>query len=125
MCIFPRHNLLTDPPFSKLDLVSCRNVRTGLAGMQNIIPLFHYALNPTAFSCWAPRKRQPSSDLFSLVDREHRIYSRRETAGKSFQFRTASAGTFSGGPAATQVGAVAGGTARWTVFFSPGASQPE
>src|SRR6185369_9371375 len=42
MCIFTRHNLLTDPPFSKLDLVSCRNVLIYLAAVQkNIIPLFH------------------------------------------------------------------------------------
>ena len=108
MCIFPRHNLLTDPPFSKLDLLTCRNVRIDLAGVQNIIPLFHYALKPDGFLMLGASEAEPSPDLFSLVDREHRIYSRRETVGKSFQFRTASAGTFSGGPAATQVAPSAG-----------------
>ena len=51
MCVFTRHNLLTDPPFSKLDLVSCRNVLIYLASVQkNIIPLFHYALQAKRFS---------------------------------------------------------------------------
>ena len=103
MCIFPRHNLLTDPPFSKLDLVSCRNLRIDLAGVRNIIPLFHYALKPGGFLMVGASDLAPSPDLFSLVDREHRIHSRRETAGKSFQFRTASAEKFSGVPPATKV----------------------
>jgi two-component system CheB/CheR fusion protein len=42
MCTFARHNLLADPPFSKLDLLTCRNLHIDLAGVQNIIPLFHY-----------------------------------------------------------------------------------
>ena len=95
MCIFPRHNLLTDPPFSKLDLLTCRNLQIDLAGVQNIIPLFHYALKPDGFLMLGTSEAEPFPDLFSLVDREHRIYSRRETVGKSFQFRTASAVTFS------------------------------
>ena len=108
MCIFPRHNLLTDPPFSKLDLMSCRNVLIYLAGVQkNIIPLFHYALKPGGFLMLGPSEAEPSPDLFSLVDREHRIYSRRETARKSFPFRTASAGTF-GSAGAKKVAAAAG-----------------
>ena len=50
MCIFTRHNLIDDPPFSKLDLITCRNVLIYLGSAQkNIIPLFHYALKPTGF----------------------------------------------------------------------------
>ena len=104
MCIFARHNLLADPPFSKLDLLTCRNLQIDLAGLQNIIPLFHYALKPDGFLILGASETEPFPDLFSLIDREHRIYSRRETARKSFLFRTASAGTFSGVPVATEVG---------------------
>ena len=50
MCVFTRHNLIDDPPFSKLDLVSCRNVLIYLGSVQkNILPLFHYALKPGGF----------------------------------------------------------------------------
>jgi two-component system CheB/CheR fusion protein len=62
MCVFTRHNLLTDPPFSKLDLVSCRNVLIYLASVQkNIIPLFHYALRPNGFG----NSRVPGAIFFS------------------------------------------------------------
>ena len=104
MCTFARHNLLADPPFSKLDLLTCLNLEVELAGLQNIIPLFHYALKPDGFLMLGVSEAEPFPDLFSLVDREHGIYSRRETARKSFLFRTPSAGTFSGGPVATKVG---------------------
>ncbi len=47
-CIFARHNALTDPPFSNMDLVSCRNMLIYLqAGLQRkLLPLLHYALKP-------------------------------------------------------------------------------
>ena len=50
LCVFSRHNLIDDPPFAKLDLISCRNVLIYLGGIQkNIIPLFHYALKENGF----------------------------------------------------------------------------
>jgi two-component system CheB/CheR fusion protein len=83
MCLFTRHNLIDDPPFYKLDLISCRNVLIYLRSVQkNIIPRFHYALKPTGFLMLGPSEAAGSGDLFSLVDREHRIYARRETARK-------------------------------------------
>jgi len=89
MCIFTRHNLLTDPPFSKLDLVSCRNVLIYLASVQkNIIPLFHYALRPHGFLMLGASETAAFPELFSLVDRQHRIYSRREAARTPYPFRT-------------------------------------
>ncbi|MGA9625965.1 MAG: chemotaxis protein CheB, partial [Bryobacteraceae bacterium] len=87
MCVFTRHNLIDDPPFSKLDLISCRNLLIYLGSVQkSIIPLFHYALKPTGFLMLGPSERAGSGDLFSLVDREHRIYARRETARKPRAF---------------------------------------
>ena len=75
MCVFTRHNLLADPPFSKLDLISCRNVLIYLASVQkNIIPLFHYALKPNGFLMLGASETAAFPELFSVVDREHRIY---------------------------------------------------
>ena len=98
ICVFTRHNLLTDPPFSKLDLVSCRNVLIYLSSVQkNIIPLFHYALKPNGFLMLGASETAALPELFSLVDRQHRIYTRRETARKPYPFRTGSGGAFGGG----------------------------
>ena len=51
MCIFSQHNVIKDAPFSRLDLVSCRNLLIYLdAELQNrVIPLFHFALKPDGF----------------------------------------------------------------------------
>ncbi len=83
MCVFAKHNLIDDPPFSKLDLISCRNVLIYLGGVQkDIIPVFHYALKPNGFLMLGASEAAASGDLFSVVDREHRIYSKRATANK-------------------------------------------
>jgi len=94
MCVFTRHNLIDDPPFSKLDLISCRNVLIYLGSVQkNIIPLFHYALKPTGFLMLGASEVAGSSDLFSAVDREHRIYARREAAKKPRLFPAGAGGS--------------------------------
>src|SRR5581483_6382438 len=51
VCIFSTQNVFNDPPFSRMDLVSCRNVMIYLsqALQKRVIPIFHYALNPTGF----------------------------------------------------------------------------
>ena len=52
MCIFARQNVVVDPPFSNLDLISCRNVLIylGPALQRKVLPLFHYALRPNALA---------------------------------------------------------------------------
>jgi two-component system CheB/CheR fusion protein len=95
MCVFTKHNLLTDPPFSKLDLVSCRNVLIYLSSVQkNIIPLFHYALRSNGFLMLGVSETAAFAELFSLVDPEHRIYAKVETARKPYPFRTGSGAAF-------------------------------
>jgi len=90
MVVFTRHNLIEDPPFSKLDLISCRNVLIYLAGVQkNIIPLFHYALKPNGFLILGVAEAAASAELFTELDREHGIYVRRETAKKPSLFPSA------------------------------------
>jgi len=93
MCVFTRHNLIDDPPFSKLDLISCRNVLIHLGSVQkDIIPLFHYALKPTGFLMLGASEAAGSGDLFSVVDCEHRIHARRETARKPHRLRAGASG---------------------------------
>jgi two-component system CheB/CheR fusion protein len=104
MCIFTRHNLLTDPPFSRLDLVSCRNVLIYLASVQkNIIPLFHYSLKSNGFLMLGVSETAAFPELFSSVDREHRIYSKRETVRKPYPFRSGSGAAFGVGIAGNRV----------------------
>jgi len=77
MCVFARQNLLSDPPFSRMDLVSCRNVLIYLepALQQNIIPTFHYALKPGGFLFLGASESVGSfTDLFEPVEKKHRIY---------------------------------------------------
>ena len=51
LCVFSTQNVFNDPPFSRMDLVSCRNVMIYLsqALQKRVIPIFHYALNPVGF----------------------------------------------------------------------------
>jgi two-component system CheB/CheR fusion protein len=80
MCVFARQNLVKDPPFSKLDLISCRNVLIYLGSVlqKKIIPLFHFALKPGGFLMLGTSETIGAfSDLFAPVDRKNKIYSKK------------------------------------------------
>ncbi|WP_337907017.1 CheR family methyltransferase [Iningainema tapete] len=82
MCVFAKQNLIADPPFSHLDLISCRNVLIylGPALQKKVIPLFHYSLKPTGFLLLGTSESTGEySDLFTLVDKKQKIYSRKLT----------------------------------------------
>jgi two-component system CheB/CheR fusion protein len=82
MCIFARQNVTKDPPFSKLDLITCRNVLIYLGHtlQAKVMRLFHYALKPTGYLVLgASETVGGSTDLFAPVDRQHKIYSRKPT----------------------------------------------
>jgi chemotaxis methyl-accepting protein methylase/signal transduction histidine kinase/chemotaxis response regulator CheB len=80
MCIFSTHNLIADPPFSKLDLISCRDVLIYVGNLRdNIVPLFHRALKPGGFLMLGASEEALPGDLFSAADGEHRIYSKLES----------------------------------------------
>jgi two-component system CheB/CheR fusion protein len=82
MCIFSQHNVIKDAPFSKLDLVSCRNLLIYLNGeLQNrIIPLFHFALLPDRFLFLGNSENVTRhSKLFAPLDRRARIFKKLET----------------------------------------------
>ncbi len=79
-CIFARQNVTKDPPFSRLDLIVCRNVLIYLGpSLQSAaMRLFHYALQPNGYLVVGLSESVgPGSDLFELVDKKTRIYSRR------------------------------------------------
>jgi two-component system CheB/CheR fusion protein len=108
MCVFTRHNLIEDPPFSKLDLISCRNVLIYLGSVQKeILPVFHYALKPVGHLLLGASEAPASGDLFSAADGEHRIYTKRTATRKPDLFPQGIRGPrrgipASGAPAAPQ-----------------------
>ena len=85
MCIFARQDLGKDPPFSRLALVSCRNVLIYMGPLlqKKIMNIFHYALKPTGFLLLGKSESISGySRLFTLADRNARIYSRRASAAQ-------------------------------------------
>jgi two-component system, chemotaxis family, CheB/CheR fusion protein len=81
MCIFSMHSFIKDPPFSRLDLISCRNVMIylGLDLQRKVIPLFHYALRPGAFLFLGPSENASAHrELFGTIDKKHRIFQRKQ-----------------------------------------------
>jgi two-component system CheB/CheR fusion protein len=81
MCIFSVHSVIKDAPFSKLDLISCRNVLIYLNSelQHRVIQTFHYALKPRAFLFLGPSEGVArDSDLFNMLDKKHRILQRRD-----------------------------------------------
>lgn len=82
ICIFSQHNIIKDAPFSRLDLVSCRNLLIYLgAELQNrVIPLFHFALRPGGFLFLGNSENVTRhSKLFAPVDRKFRIFRQQES----------------------------------------------
>ena len=82
LVLFSVHNLISDPPFSRLDFITCRNLLIYLGShlQKKLIPLFHYALRPTGFLMLGPSENISShGDLFRTLDAKHRISQRKET----------------------------------------------
>jgi two-component system, chemotaxis family, CheB/CheR fusion protein len=80
LCVFSRHNMATDPPFSHLDLVSCRNVLIYMdtALQRRVLPVLHYALNPDGFLFLGSSENVgPFTDLFAVVDPKHRLFAKK------------------------------------------------
>ncbi|MEE4212380.1 MAG: CheR family methyltransferase, partial [Parvularcula sp.] len=74
------HNLIKDPPFSRMDLISCRNLLIYLepALQKRLFPLFHYALKPGSYLFLGPSENVPSDfGLFELTNTGQKIYRRR------------------------------------------------
>jgi two-component system, chemotaxis family, CheB/CheR fusion protein len=83
MCVFAKQDITRDPPFSKLDLISCRNVMIYMGGPlhKKIIPLFHYALNPDGILFLGSSETVGNYfNLFFPIDKKNKIYSRKSLA---------------------------------------------
>lgn len=77
MVVFASQNVTKDPPFSRLDLVSCRNLLIYLQPplQKKVLRIFHYALLPDGYLLLGTSESVGDSpDLFSLVDRQARLY---------------------------------------------------
>jgi two-component system, chemotaxis family, CheB/CheR fusion protein len=88
MCVFAVHNFLKDPPFSKMDLISCRNVLIYFEPylQKKALSTFHYVLNPTGLLLLG--KSETTSgvpDLFSEIAKNDKIYSRKDVPSKYVQ----------------------------------------
>ncbi len=80
LCVFARQDLTRDPPFSRLDLIVCRNVLIylGIVLQKKLMGLFHYALRPSGYLLLGRAETiGPGTELYSVVDKKYRIYARR------------------------------------------------
>ncbi|AUX40836.1 chemotaxis protein CheR [Sorangium cellulosum] len=80
LCIFSRHNAAVDPPLSKLDLISCRNLMIYLEPslQRRLLHTFHQSLKPTGFLLLGSSESIGAMpDRFGVVDRTHRIFCKR------------------------------------------------
>jgi two-component system CheB/CheR fusion protein len=81
LCIFSAHSVIKDPPFSRIDLISCRNllIYFGTEFQARVIPVFHFALKPRGYLFLGTSENVSQfSDLFSAIDRKQRIFQRRD-----------------------------------------------
>jgi two-component system CheB/CheR fusion protein len=82
MVVFAPHNVVQDPPFIKLDLISCRNLMIYLdtSLQKQLIPLFHYSLNPKGILFLGSSETIGSfSDLFTTIEQRWKIFLRKDT----------------------------------------------
>ena len=92
VCIFARQDISKDPPFSKLDFISCRNLLIYFSSelQKKVIPVFHYALKPNGYLLLGTSESVGSfGDLFILSDRKYKLYNKKESGrlpGLSFSY---------------------------------------
>ena len=85
LCVFAKHNVLEDPPFSRMDVISCRNVLIYLEPVlqQHLMPTVHYALKSAGvLLLGGSESTGASSELFESIDAKHRFYGRKPTANR-------------------------------------------
>jgi two-component system CheB/CheR fusion protein len=83
LCIFAKQNVVKDPPFSNLDLISCRNllIYFGPILQKRAIPTFYYALKPRGYLMLGPAESLGLfEDLFMLVEKKHKIYQKKQSS---------------------------------------------
>ena len=116
LCIFARQDVTHDPPFSRLDLISCRNLLIYLdeVAQRRILQAFHFALRPQGVLMIGPAESiGQSSELFEQVDKRFRIYRRRPGSGPG------TAGQYRGGPGLAALESTGGRPAAFASRQSP------
>jgi len=88
MCVFAHHNFLKDPPFGKMDCISCRNVLIYMEPylQKKALTTFHYALNPKGFLLLGKSETTGGvPDLFAAVEKNEKLYTRKDVPGRFIQ----------------------------------------
>ena len=83
LVVFAPQNLIMDPPFTRIDLLSCRNLLIYLTPelQKRLLPLFHYALSPGGFLFLGSAESVGEfKDLFSTVDNKWKVFARKESS---------------------------------------------
>ncbi|MDB5406485.1 MAG: chemotaxis protein CheR [Rhodospirillales bacterium] len=83
LCIFSAHSVIRDPPFSRIDLISCRNLLIYLDGdlQSRVIPIFHYALRPGGYLFLGTSENiTQHAELFTPLTKKQRLFQRRDQA---------------------------------------------
>jgi len=86
LCIFSPHSIIRDPPFSRIDMVSCRNllIYFGPEVQNQVIPIFHYCLRPGGYLFLGTSENVSQfDDLFAPLDKKHRIFRSRESGART------------------------------------------
>ncbi len=84
MCVFAQHNILSDPPFSRMDLISCRNflIYLGTSAQKKALTTFHYALNESGYLMLGKSETIGNSTaLFTILNKKHKVYTRKKNSG--------------------------------------------
>lgn len=87
MVLFANHNFLKDPPFSRLDMVSCRNVLIYLnhVAQERVMEAFHFALKPGGFLFLGSSESvDGASDLYAIFNRENYIFQTRNVSNRNY-----------------------------------------
>src|SRR2546423_1122653 len=91
VCVFARQNIVRDPPFSRLDLISCRNVLIylGLEMQRRVVSALHYGLNPKGYLMLGSSENiAVFSDYFELADKGSKIYRKKALARRLITYFT-------------------------------------
>ncbi len=107
LCVFAPHNVFVDPPFSRIDLISCRNllIYTDNVLQRKAIATFHYALNPTGHLMLGKAETVGSSmALFTQVAKNYKIYARNTSSSFSITPMVSNLGMMDNKPSASLPG---------------------
>ena len=84
VCVFAQHNILSDPPFSRMDFISCRNflIYLDTSAQKKALSTFHYALYEGGYLMLGKSETVGASvQLFTSLDKKFKIYTRKKNSG--------------------------------------------